>query len=72
MEDVILIKEGQETTKAILYSDTRASEEAEFVNERLPQLKSVTGNTIRSSTPLAKLIWIKNKGMLKERVSVVF
>ena len=72
MEDVILIKEGQETTKAILYSDTRASQEAEFVNERLPHLKTVTGNTIRSSTPLAKLIWIKNKGILEEQVSVVF
>ena len=72
MEDVIFIKEGQETTKAILYSDNRASKEAEFVNEKLPHLKTVTGNTIRSSTPLAKLIWIKNQGILEDRVSVVF
>lgn len=72
MEDVILIKEGQETTKAILYSDNRASSEAEFINQKLPHLSHVTGNKIRSSTPLAKLIWIKNQGDHEGRVSVVF
>ncbi|WP_077212854.1 xylulokinase [Bacillus dakarensis] len=74
MEDVILIKEGEPATNAILYSDQRAAKEAELIQQKIPQLSEITGNGITSSTPLAKLLWLKEheqdeKG---EEVHVVF
>ena len=72
MEDVIVIKEGEKTTRAILYSDNRAITEADIVNEKLSRINKITGNTITSSTPIAKLVWLKNHERWDEKVSVVF
>lgn len=57
MEDVITISEQE--NRAILYSDTRAGKEAEWVQEQYPQLRSITGNNVSATTPLAKLKWMQ-------------
>ncbi|WP_174727537.1 xylulokinase [Mesobacillus harenae] len=57
MEDVIPLK--QQEGRAILYSDTRAQSQAEKVKLRLPEISSITGNSINPSTPLAKLLWLR-------------
>lgn len=72
MEDVILIKGGEKTTKAILYSDHRAGKEAEFVRQQLPDIHHVTGNGVSASTPIAKLVWLKTHELPAEKVHVVF
>ncbi|MFC3040723.1 FGGY-family carbohydrate kinase [Virgibacillus xinjiangensis] len=57
MEDVIPISDASH--RAILYSDTRAGEEAEEINEKFPDIQQVLGNTVRASSPVAKLLWMK-------------
>lgn len=57
MEDVIPITDRPQ--QAILYSDTRAAEEADNINWKMPAFKNILGNTIRASTPAAKLLWIQ-------------
>ena len=60
MEDVIPMPsvEGAQPN-AILYSDTRAKVEAEKLQERFPEIHSYSGNSIAPSTPLAKMIWLR-------------
>ncbi|KAB7704041.1 hypothetical protein F9802_19255 [Bacillus aerolatus] len=70
MEDVILIREGKNTERAILYSDMRAEEEAVLIQQQCPDLSAITANTVSASTPLAKLLWLVRKG--EEPASVVF
>ncbi|MEK3888789.1 xylulokinase [Bacillus sp. FSL K6-3431] len=74
MEDVIIINDNQVTTRAILYSDTRASAEAEIIREQLPELEKITGNKIAASTPFAKLLWMQKNDLEfgKQQRSVVF
>lgn len=76
MEDVIFIPkdEGTPLNKAILYSDTRAHEEAAFINCKIPAIGEKTGNDIRASTPIAKLLWLeKNKpNLYKDTACFVF
>ncbi|WP_162990176.1 xylulokinase [Mesobacillus foraminis] len=72
MEDVILIKGGEKTTKAILYSDHRAGKEAEIVRQQFPDFHHVTGNSVYASTPVAKLVWLKTHALPAEKVHVVF
>lgn len=59
MEDVIPIHKEAVTSTAILYSDTRAGHEAERIYQNLPGISDIVGNTITASTPLAKLLWLK-------------
>ncbi|MBT2757418.1 hypothetical protein J7E71_15940 [Mesobacillus foraminis] len=72
MEDVILIKGSEKTTKAILYSDHRAGKEAEIVRQQFPDIHHVTGNGVSASTPVAKLVWLKTHALPAEKVHVVF
>ncbi|MEI3605278.1 FGGY family carbohydrate kinase [Pseudogracilibacillus sp. SE30717A] len=60
MEDVIPISPN--ATRAILYSDTRAGNEAEWVHEQYPEIRATTGNNISATTPLAKIKWLQSKG----------
>ncbi|MBY7144380.1 hypothetical protein KFZ56_15250 [Virgibacillus sp. NKC19-3] len=59
MEDIISISPTYPNQKAILYSDNRFEQEAAYIMKRLPNIQAETGNIIRSSTPLAKLLWMK-------------
>ncbi|NEU30959.1 hypothetical protein GN156_09235 [bacterium LRH843] len=62
MQDVIPIpKDETDIPNAILYSDSRAGEEAELLNKMLPNIKEVTGNHIDAASPFAKLLLLKNK-----------
>ncbi|UJL45669.1 hypothetical protein KFZ58_14910 [Virgibacillus sp. NKC19-16] len=68
MEDVISISSTYPNQKAMLYSDNRFEQEAAYIMKKLPHLQAKTGNTIRPSTPLAKLLWMKeNKAELMEK-----
>lgn len=62
MQDVILVDKGCHLAPAILYSDVRAQDEAQYVLERLGEarLHEVTGNLQDASSLLAKLLWVKN------------
>ncbi|MFB4162978.1 FGGY family carbohydrate kinase [Alteribacillus sp. JSM 102045] len=62
MENVILIREGENTERAILYSDMRAEKEAAWIREHIPDLRKITANRTAPSTPFAKLLWMKKKG----------
>ncbi|TRM10514.1 hypothetical protein FH966_01580 [Lentibacillus cibarius] len=70
MEDVISISNRE--TWAILYSDTRAVDEADWIQQTCPELQDAIGNTIRSSTPLAKLRWQQNHNPDKYERSSAF
>ncbi|WP_339226813.1 FGGY family carbohydrate kinase [Oceanobacillus sp. FSL K6-2867] len=59
MEDVISISE-QAKYRAILYADTRAENEAEWVHKQYPEIRIHTGNNVSASTPLAKIKWLEN------------
>lgn len=62
MQDLILVDEsGMCVMPAILYSDARAEEEAEVINNALgfDNIREVTGNALNGSFPLAKLLWVK-------------
>lgn len=59
MEDVIPVSNGILHSKAILYSDTRAYQEAKYINTAFPTIHEKIANTVRASTPLAKLLWIE-------------
>ncbi|MBP1970797.1 xylulokinase [Virgibacillus natechei] len=63
MEDVISISSTYPNQRAILYSDTRSEQEAAYIMKKLPTIHDKTGNTIRSSTPLAKLLWLKENNV---------
>lgn len=60
MEDVISISE-QDNYRAILYSDTRAGEEAKWIHKQYPKIRSITGNNVSATTPLAKIKWLENQ-----------
>ncbi|MFD1030233.1 xylulokinase [Metaplanococcus flavidus] len=74
MEDVILIDEQSETTNAVLYADTRAYKEADIIKEAFPDFKKITGNNVTSSSPIAKMLWLKANKKLKDnsRYNIVF
>ena len=74
MEDVIILNENKPVPRAILYSDTRAEEEADFIHSLFPDLQGMTGNTIAASTPFAKLLWLNRHEpeFSKSACSVVF
>lgn len=60
MQDVICIDDAlQPVANAILYSDFRASAEAEEILDDHPQLSMLTGNQLDGSIPLAKLFWLR-------------
>jgi len=59
MEDVIPISRSGKAETAILYSDTRAKEEAEWIHRQVKELAGKTGNFVSATTPLAKLLWMK-------------
>ncbi|WP_010531875.1 xylulokinase [Lentibacillus jeotgali] len=61
MEDVIPITQHQTVNRAILYSDTRAVSEAEWLHQQFPEMVQMTGNPISATTPLAKLLQMKNR-----------
>ncbi|SEP79073.1 xylulokinase [Virgibacillus subterraneus] len=61
MEDVIPI--ADDVSRAILYSDTRASEEAEWINQKFPTIHEILGNTVSASTPVAKLRWLEKHNL---------
>lgn len=60
MEDTIPISASNKPYNAILYADTRAGEEAEWILEQFPNLRSFTGNNMSATTPLAKMKWLQN------------
>ncbi|MFC2949182.1 xylulokinase [Virgibacillus sediminis] len=67
MEDVIPISSTPE--RAILYSDTRADEEAAEIRGKFPDIQEVLWNTVRASTPAAKLLWMdKHRPDLAQKV----
>lgn len=72
MEDVVPICGDHSNPNAILYSDTRAKEEAEKITQAFPEIKEVTGNTIRASTPMAKLLWLHKRNIYSEANCFVF
>lgn len=59
MEDVIPITQHQTAERAILYADTRAGAEAEWLKQQFPEIVQQTGNPISATTPLAKLVHMK-------------
>lgn len=62
MEDVIPIAYSEQAqTRAILYSDTRADREAGWIEQKVPAIQRITGNTIKASTPIAKLVWLQHQ-----------
>lgn len=60
MEDVISISDESDY-RAILYSDTRAGKEAQWIHEKCPEIRAITGNNVSATTPLAKIKWLENK-----------
>ena len=63
MQDLILVdRNGDSISNAILYSDGRASEEAKEIQKKIgkEELYQVLGNQLDGSFPLSKLLWIKN------------
>lgn len=63
MQDLILIDaQGEPTHPVILYSDTRARDEATEINARIgaERLWQLTGNEQGASSLLAKLLWLSH------------
>lgn len=61
MQDVILVDDEQSLAPAVLYSDTRARQEAQQVLALVGEetLQKVTGNLQDATSLLAKLLWLK-------------
>jgi xylulokinase len=62
MQNLILLdNSGERLRNVILYSDTRATHEAEIIKQRLgiDNLRNLTGNDQEASGLLAKLSWLK-------------
>jgi len=62
MEDLIAIDgEGKPLCNAFLYSDSRAKEEAEIINEHfgMEDLLEITGNEFNVLSSCAKILWLK-------------
>lgn len=62
MQDLILLDaDAMPVANAILYSDSRAQEEAETIIERIggDRLEEITGNHFDASIPFAKLLWVQ-------------
>ena len=62
MQDLILLDhEGKPVMDAVLYSDGRASKEAEEISQIIGNkiIQDVTANAFDGSRPLAKLKWVK-------------
>lgn len=63
MQNLVLLDSAKQLVRpVILYSDMRALEEAEYVNEKIgaDTLSELVGNIQTASSVLAKLIWLKN------------
>lgn len=64
MQDLILLNEAQEPVcPAILYSDGRASAQAERLTKKVgaERFLAITGNRCDGSLPLPKLMWLKEE-----------
>ncbi|MBO1001960.1 FGGY-family carbohydrate kinase [Pseudogracilibacillus auburnensis] len=74
MEDLITVSKTEKKYRAILYSDTRAGEEAGEVMGKFPDLRNVTGNNMSATTPLAKISWLQKhrKEQYKDAKKFVF
>ncbi len=60
MQDLITLDEnGVPLTNAILYSDNRAYNQAKTIQEKFPEITSLSGNPFDSTSPLAKWLWLK-------------
>jgi len=63
MENCLLLdRNGRPLHPAILYSDSRATWEAAFINKRIggKNILQFCGNMIDQATTVAKLLWLKN------------
>ena len=63
MQDLIMVdKYGRSIDNAILYSDGRASKEADFISNLIgvEEIRKSTGNNFDGTMPFAKLLWLKN------------
>nr|WP_239584524.1 FGGY family carbohydrate kinase [Aquibacillus albus] len=74
MEDVIPVSKNNQKHRAILYSDTRAKGEAVFLHEKFPELTKKTGNSIKPSSPIAKLLWLEKykKNLYEDTLCFLF
>lgn len=62
MQDVIPVDEsGVPVRNAILYSDARAEEQAERILTADEEIRTLTGNEMNATIPLAKLKWLQEK-----------
>ncbi len=62
MQDLILTaRDGRPVCNAVLYSDGRASEQADMIAEKIgaKNLRDSTGNQFDGSLPFSKLLWMK-------------
>lgn len=60
MQDCIPVnKEGKAIRNAILYSDSRAQEEAEIIHKAIPNVVKVTENYCDGSMVFPKLLWLQ-------------
>jgi len=63
MQNLVLLDSANQPVRpVILYSDMRAVEEVEFINNKIgaEALAALTGNIQTASSVLAKLVWLKN------------
>ncbi|RYL94314.1 hypothetical protein EWI07_05675 [Sporolactobacillus sp. THM7-4] len=75
MQDLICLdKQGKPVAPAILYSDSRADEEAETIGCLFENITETTGNPFDGTTPLAKWLWMKKRHPVPEEntVSLLF
>ncbi|WP_078427231.1 xylulokinase [Alkalihalobacterium alkalinitrilicum] len=61
MQDIIPIAADDRIRNAILYSDSRATVEADFINKQIPNSKAIIANHIDGASPFAKLLWLKKR-----------
>ncbi|MTT33318.1 hypothetical protein GMB86_15060 [Terrilactibacillus sp. BCM23-1] len=60
MQDLITLDDdGTPLKNAILYSDNRATTQADLIKDKFPDITTLTGNPFDSTSPLAKWLWLK-------------
>jgi xylulokinase len=59
MQDLIFASQTK-VPRAILYSDTRAKNEAERINEEIGSFTDIANNPMDASSPFAKCLWIQS------------
>ncbi|TFB24442.1 gluconate kinase [Filobacillus milosensis] len=61
MHSLICInKNGQALSNAIIWADSRSSDESSILNRKHPNIYLSTGTPLHPMSPLAKLVWMKN------------